>query len=167
MAILPLTQFPLAALRRAADAVSDATAPFIGALVRDLRETMLAANGIGLAAPQVGVALRVIVVKTDDGWLGLINPVIVESSHRWESGEEGCLSIPGVFGLVRRSFRIRVTARSPVGEPVRFATEGLLARVLQHEVDHLNGILFIDRLDRFTAGNDRLRELWRAVEPRG
>lgn len=134
----------------------------VARLVDDLQETMLLANGIGLAAPQVGLRQRVIVVRTETAVLGFINPVIVQSSRRKVTGEEGCLSIPGVFGLVKRPQKIRVEAKSATGETLEFTADGLFARVIQHEIDHLNGVLFIDRLQKLTAGEDRLRELWRA-----
>lgn len=122
------------------------------ALVDDMWETMYAAEGAGLAAPQVGVSLRVLVLDVPDGEEGergrmaLVNPRIVESSQRTERAPEGCLSIPGVSEVVQRAERVVVEGMDPSGEPVRQEAEGLLARVLQHEIDHLEGVLFIDRL---------------------
>ncbi len=161
MAVLPLTYYPAPLLRQVAARVTDVTAAAIQRLVLDLRETMLAAPGIGLAAPQVGTLQRVIVVSVEQGVLPLVNPEIVDVSRRVESGEEGCLSLPGVFGWVKRPWRIQVTALAPSGEPLQFTAEALVARIIQHEVDHLNGILFIDRTHKFTAGAAQLHELWR------
>lgn len=119
------------------------------ALVRDMFETMYDAEGIGLAGPQVGVERRVIVVDLrEEGStpLALINPRIVESATDTDKAEEGCLSIPGVAGVVERPITVVVEALSEGGEPVRIEADGLLARCLQHEVDHLDGVLFVDRL---------------------
>jgi peptide deformylase len=119
------------------------------ALVADMFETMYAAEGIGLAGPQVGVARRVLVVDIHDDAhprFALINPTIVEIGGEAEKAEEGCLSIPGVSALVERPARVVVEGLDPDGRPVRIDTDGLLARCLQHEIDHLNGVLFIDRL---------------------
>jgi peptide deformylase len=119
-------------------------------LVRDMTDTMYAARGIGLAAPQVGVNLRVIVIDvegTDGGRdpLKLINPRILFSEGR-EKGEEGCLSIPGVTAVVERPRNIKVQAEDPGGKRLELKAEGTLARVICHEVDHLDGILYLDRI---------------------
>ncbi len=120
-------------------------------LVADMFDTMYHAEGIGLAGPQVGVSRRVMVidVKDEDGGRrvhALVNPEIVESSRETEKDTEGCLSIPGIEERVDRPVRVTVEARSADGEELRIEAGGLLARALQHEVDHLDGILFIDRL---------------------
>lgn len=119
-------------------------------LVRDMFETMYAASGIGLAAPQVGVGKRVIVVdvspvEKEIAPLALVNPEIVERKGLVE-GTEGCLSIPGVEGIVPRAEYVLVRALDPQGQPIQIRAEGLLSRALQHEIDHLDGILFIDRI---------------------
>lgn len=122
----------------------------VRALVTDLVETMYEADGVGLAAPQVGVGLRVIVVDTREeegaGALALINPRIADASAETDRAEEGCLSIPGIADIVERPVRVVVEALDPDGEPVRIEADGLSARALQHEVDHLDGVLFLDRL---------------------
>jgi len=119
-------------------------------LVRDMFDTMYASKGIGLAAPQIGVGKRVIVVdispveeKVEP--LALVNPEIVEKQGRVE-GMEGCLSVPGVEGMVCRYEYVTVRGRNENGDPVTMEASGLMSRVLQHEIDHLDGILFIDRL---------------------
>ena len=117
----------------------------MSAFLVDMEETMLEKDGIGLAAPQIGVHKRVVVVNTKDGVVALINPKISKKSWRKESEEEGCLSLPGVFGFVKRSAKITFNARGYDGEKINFEAKGLFARVIQHEVDHLDGILFIDR----------------------
>jgi peptide deformylase len=127
----------------------------LGALVEDMLETMYYAEGIGLAAPQIGVSLRVCVLdlrEEDDpegGRWVLVNPVIAESSDEIDKAPEGCLSIPEMEDVVTRSARVTVRGFDVEGEPIEVAAEGLLARALQHEIDHLDGILFIDRLSAF------------------
>jgi peptide deformylase len=118
-------------------------------LIDDMLETMYDADGVGLAAPQVGVSRRVIVIdvrEPDVAPFGLVNPVIVERADEVERGEEGCLSIPGLRDIVERSAKVVVEGLDRDGLPRRIEAEGLLARALQHEVDHLDGILFIDRI---------------------
>ena len=124
-------------------------------LVDDLLETMHAARGVGLAANQVGVARRVAVVDVGDDDpppLVLINPVIVERDEESEVAEEGCLSIPDIFGDVRRAARVVVAALDRDGKPFRAAAEGYKARAIQHEIDHLDGILFLDHLSAVKRG---------------
>lgn len=161
MAQQKIFHYPHPILRRAADSVPDATAGVVQKLITDLCQTMVKNNGIGLAAQQIGVSLSVVVIQAADGIIGLINPKIVAYSRRFESNEEGCLSVPGVYGLVPRSKRVRVHARLPNGQEKTFTAVGLFARVLQHEVDHCHGVLFLDRVKKITSGADRLRELWR------
>ena len=119
-------------------------------LVTDLHDTMQAYRGIGLAANQVGVAQRVAIVdvpidEQSRAAYTLVNPVIVSRSGS-ESSEEGCLSIPGIYEDVSRSFTIHVRALDAQGAPVEFDADGYLARAIQHEIDHLDGVLFVDRL---------------------
>ena len=114
-------------------------------------ETMYDAEGVGLAAPQVGVSKRVLVVDVSTEEEGrqayaLINPVVVESGRETDKVVEGCLSIPGIEESVTRPKRVVVEALSEKAEPLRIEAGGLLSRALQHEVDHLDGVLFIDRL---------------------
>jgi peptide deformylase len=118
-------------------------------LIRDMFETMYAEEGVGLAAPQVGIGERVIVIDPQQDDLpafALINPEIVEASKETEKGEEGCLSIPGLRELVERSVSVMVRGLTPEGEARELNLEGLPARIIQHEVDHLDGVLFIDRV---------------------
>ena len=115
-------------------------------LIEDMLETMYEANGVGLAAPQVGILKRAVVVDVGEGGPGplkLINPEIVERSGV-QNGPEGCLSCPNMWGDVRRSQYVKVKATNPEGEEIIVEGEDFLARALQHEIDHLDGILFID-----------------------
>lgn len=124
-------------------------------LIRDMFETMRAASGVGLAAPQLGVGKRVIVVdispvEKEVAPLALVNPEIVESKGLAE-GTEGCLSLPGIEGVVPRAEFVLVKARDEQGRPVQLTAHGFLARALQHEIDHLDGVLFIDRIPAAAA----------------
>jgi len=115
--------------------------------VKDLYKTMHAFEGVGLAAPQVGIAKRIFVLQEPDGEpMCFVNPEILEMDGI-EEGEEGCLSMPGVYAKVPRATRILVRAQEPTGELFEMEAEDFLARIIQHETDHLNGILFPERLD--------------------
>ena len=116
-------------------------------LVKDLQDTMLDAPGAGLAAPQIGVGLRVFTYFVDDVLGHLINPRLALSDEV-QDGEEGCLSFPGVYYDTPRALRVVAKGQDQNGEPVVIEGSELLARCIQHETDHLNGILFIDRMDR-------------------
>lgn len=125
------------------------------ALVEDMLETMYYAEGIGLAAPQIGISRRVCVLdlqnedEPEAGRWVFVNPVVVESSKEEEKASEGCLSIPEMEDVVTRSARVTVRGFDAEGESIEVEAEGLLARALQHEIDHLDGVLFIDRLSAF------------------
>ena len=114
-------------------------------LIRDMADTMYHSNGVGLAAPQVGILKRVITIDIGDGLVSLINPEIIEQKGQ-QKDIEGCLSIPGIVGEVIRPNWVRVKGLNEKGECVELEREGLLARAFCHEIDHLDGILFIDRL---------------------
>ena len=124
-------------------------------LVADMLETMYYAEGIGLAAPQIGIALRVCVLDLRDeddpeaGRWVLVNPVVVESSDEKEKAPEGCLSIPEMEEVVTRAARVTVRGFDAEGQAIEVEADGLLSRALQHEIDHLDGTLFIDRLSTF------------------
>ncbi len=121
-------------------------------LIADMIETMRDANGIGLAAPQINRSIRLVVIALKDGALVLGNPAITRRSLRQTREEEGCLSVPGVFGNVRRHQKLTVKFLDRDGVPQTLTASGLFARVVQHEVDHLNGRLYIDRTRDFTKG---------------
>jgi len=121
-------------------------------LAEDMLDTMYRASGVGLAGPQIGVSERIIVLDpaaVEDGEpapLALVNPKVVEASRKMDRAPEGCLSIPGMEEIVERPSSVTVEAKTPHGDPVTIEATGLLSRVLQHEIDHLDGVLFIDRL---------------------
>lgn len=115
-------------------------------LIFDLVETMAKKDGIGLAAPQIGEPIRIVAIQNGENAIVLVNPKICGKSFSKVVMEEGCLSVPGVFGNVKRPKSIRVKAFNQEGKAVDFKADGLLARVIQHETDHLDGILFIDKM---------------------
>jgi peptide deformylase len=147
MAILPICHFPSdPVLRQKAKRVSRIDKS-IQRLIDDMIETMRQANGMGLAATQVGVPLRVAVLQIpDEEPMAIINPEIVKRDGEQEV-TEGCLSIPGYFGELKRSASVTVKGRDRQGKMIRIKATGLMAEALEHEIDHLNGILYIDHLD--------------------
>jgi peptide deformylase len=116
-------------------------------LVRDLTETLLDEGGAGLAAPQIGVGLRVFVFDVDETVGYLINPELAFPDDEEQDGPEGCLSIPGVYADTKRRQNVIATGVNEHGEPLQVVGAGLMARCVQHETDHLDGVLFLDRLD--------------------
>jgi len=152
MAILKIARMGHPALRRPAQPVADPTAPGIRQLVADMMETLADVGGRGLAAPQVHVPLRLVIFhvpeREDDlGPLSVLaNPVIEPLSDAMEDGWEGCLSVPGLRGVVPRHTRIRYSGIAPTGERIERVAEGFHARVVQHECDHLDGILYPMRM---------------------
>lgn len=143
MAVLDIKKQGDPVLRQKAKTVAQVDAR-IRRLLDDMVETMYSARGIGLAAPQVGISQRVIVVDIGDGPIRMVNPKIVRVGEEEEEATEGCLSIPGIIGEVWRAYDISVRGFDENGKPVKIDAEGLLARVFQHEIDHLDGKLFID-----------------------
>ncbi len=154
MALRQIVTVPHPVLRRRAIEVTD-FGPELQKLIDDMIDTMRDAPGVGLAAPQVNVAQRVIVVEYGDEEAGIphqlyavVNPRIVRFSKETEIGTEGCLSVPNVIGEVERAFSIELRGFDRHGKPLHLKPEGWLARIFQHEIDHLNGVLFTDRAVR-------------------
>ena len=116
----------------------------LGILIDDMYDTMLKHDGVGLAAPQVGILKRVVVVDVGDGLVELVNPVLVSSSGE-QDGDEGCLSVPGMFGEVVRPMHVTVKAKDRYGDEHEYEVSELAARAFCHEMDHLEGVLFIDK----------------------
>jgi peptide deformylase len=148
--VLKILKYGEPVLEKSADAVGNFDTPDLKQLIEDMFETMYAAKGVGLAAPQIGMSQRVTVIDISVGEdeskkLVLINPEIV-SREGTQVGEEGCLSIPGFREPVTRANKVTVKAHNEKGEPFEISGEELLARALQHEIDHLNGKLFINHL---------------------
>jgi len=147
MAILEIKEYGEPDLREKALPVKEIT-PEILNLIKDMAETMYTASGVGLAASQVGVLKRIILVDgEEDELIVLINPVIIKSEGEVVE-EEGCLSVPDIYSQVKRSSKVTIKALNENGDLIEITKEGLTARALQHEIDHLDGILFIDRIGR-------------------
>lgn len=148
MAIRKILTMEQPVLRARAKKVSRFDA-YLEKLVHDMWETMYEAPGVGLAAPQVGESIRVLVAEFEENRVALVNPEILKRSEEMLLGTEGCLSIPGLVGEdVPRHAEITVKGRDPKGKEIRLKAEGWWARVLQHEIDHLDGVLFIDRIPK-------------------
>jgi len=152
MALLPILTLPNPQLRQRSADVDPKylKTPEFQVWLDDLIETMWKADGVGIAAPQVGSPIRVFVAVDGKTPHVVVNPVMTGKSWRMEDGEEGCLSVPGKYGIVRRyrTFKIKCLDRN--GEKVVHEPTGFFARVLQHELDHLDGVLFIDRAKKLT-----------------
>jgi peptide deformylase len=156
MAVLPIRVVPDPVLRQKSKRVRTIDGS-IHKLIENMRETMHAAPGVGLAAPQVGALLRVIVIGLpEEEDFALINPQVVKKNGE-RVVSEGCLSIPGYVGELKRAVTVTVKGRDPTGKEVRIKAEELLAQALEHEIDHLNGVLYIDYLEN--------QEKLRKVEP--
>jgi peptide deformylase len=158
---MDILEHPNPALKQPAAPVDPVTDAELPRLVRAMVQAMHDAPGVGLAATQVGVQKRVIVFDVDDAVVALCNPTIVESSEDSEVDDEGCLSLPGITVPVERALSCVCEALDLAGKPVRITAEGFIARVLQHETDHLNGILIIDRAssEERRAAMRRYREM--------
>jgi len=143
LAVYKIVEIGTGILKEKARAVPKIT-PNIHKLLDNMADTMYSSNGVGLAAPQIGVSKRVVVVHSREGLIELINPEIVHTAGE-DVDVEGCLSIPGVFGDVRRAYTVEVVGLNRQGETVQIGAEGFLARILQHEIDHLEGILFVEK----------------------
>ncbi|MBD5113763.1 MAG: peptide deformylase [Ruminococcaceae bacterium] len=122
-------------------------------LLDDMYETMTAANGVGLAAPQVGILKRVVVIDVGDGRIELINPVITAAKGK-NRDKEGCLSSPNLWGYVERPAKVKVTAKNRYGKEIKLEGTDLLARAFCHEIDHLNGIIFTDIADEMIDNDE-------------
>jgi len=160
MAILKVLAVPEPILRQKSKRVKNIDGS-VRKLAADMIETMHAVSGVGLAAPQVGVPLRVIVIgMPEEEDIVLINPEIVRrAGERWVT--EGCLSVPGYFGEIQRAQRVTAKGKDLSGKEIRVKAEELLAQALEHEIDHLNGVLYIDHLE----SKDRLYKVEPEVTP--
>jgi peptide deformylase len=145
MAVRPILVVGIPVLRQKAKRVTQFDKQ-LHKLIDDMIETMRAAPGVGLAGPQVGVPLRLAVIEVDDKVTVIANPEIVKRSGE-EDLDEGCLSVPGYWGRVRRAEKVVVKAKNRDGKDVRVSADGLFAQALQHEIDHLDGMLYIDRME--------------------
>jgi len=158
--MLKIAKFPEKILRQKAKDISEFDAN-LEKLAEEMAKVMYADDGIGLAAPQVSVSVRLMVVGNNDrlSYQVYVNPEITFSSEEMTVTDEGCLSLPGIFGLVSRPKKIHIKYQDLKGRKHGEKIKGMLAVILQHEIDHLNGVLFIDRAEKITQGQDVLDKL--------
>ena len=131
-------------------------------LIADMFDTVEKANGIGLAAPQVGKSVRIIVINLSHlgmPMFAVINPKVIKASRKKTIMEEGCLSIPGVYGEVERPEVVSISGYDFKGNHVEFEAKGLLSKALQHEIDHTNGVLIVDKIITYTEGKERVEKI--------
>jgi peptide deformylase len=154
MAILPIVMHPNAILEKECEKVTDFDKK-LKKLLANMYETMVEADGVGLAAPQVGVDLQVAIVDIgdDSGTVELINPEVIEVDGS-QTDLEGCLSFPGLYGEVTRPYSIRVRTQDRKGRKIEFQAQDFLARAIQHEIDHLNGILFTSKVEKYITEDE-------------
>jgi len=157
VSVTPIRLFGDPVLRSPADPVVDFDKE-LRVLVADMTETLLDAGGAGLAAPQVGVSLRVFVFDVDDVGGHLVNPVLHFPDEEEQDGQEGCLSIPGLYYDTKRRMNVIAKGFNEYGDPMQIVGAGMMARCVQHETDHLDGVLFLDRLDPATR-KQAMREI--------
>jgi peptide deformylase len=157
--ILPITKLPSAILRQETKTVTFPLPKDVRRLIKDMLQTVKKADGIGLAAPQVSQSFNLAIVYLEDSGVpafALINPVITNHSKEQVEIEEGCLSMPGVFGMVKRPKKISIEAYDLEGKKISLTDDGWIARVMQHEIDHLHGTLIIDKFEKITRGEELL-----------
>jgi peptide deformylase len=159
--------YPNEILRKPAERVDFPLSKEIVKLTKDMIDTVRASDGVGLAAPQVGKSVRLVVINLEKNGLppfALYNPKITSKSFKKTEVEEGCLSLPEVFGMVKRPIKVTVEAQNAEGKKIKFTDNGWVARVAQHEIDHTNGVLIIDYIKKFTQGLE-IVEKWKVQNP--
>jgi peptide deformylase len=159
--ILPILKFPNKILRTSAKEIIFPLSKEIIKLARDMADTVRAADGIGLAAPQVGKSVRLAVINLEKHGIDLFplfNPKILKRSFKKEEVEEGCLSLPGIFGFVKRPKKVKIETQNIDGKKIVFEDDGWISRVIQHELDHVDGKLIIDHIKKFTQGKDIVKQ---------
>ena len=159
MSVLKIEKFNSKVLRKKADLVKDED---LKEIVSNMAETMKESNGIGLAAPQIGISKQIIVIQPDpesQSVLSLINPKIISKGKERREAEEGCLSFPNIYLMIKRFEEIEVEALNMERKKIRFKANRLLARVLQHEIDHINGVVFMNRLSFYDKVKFKLKHL--------
>ena len=163
--MLKIIEYPNIILRKTAQAVTSFDAQ-LKEIAKEMYNIMLTDDGIGLAGPQVNINQRIIIIGKLDAkeYTVYLNPEITYFSKDKEIGEEGCLSLPHIFGLVKRSKKIHLKYYDLEGNKIKEKIKGLKATVIQHEIDHLNGILFIDKAEEITRGQDLLDKLKSKLE---
>jgi peptide deformylase len=156
--MLKIITHPNPFLRQKSLSVIDVFDEEIKKLIPQMIETMVKQDGVGLAAPQIGKSIQLIVIYFKESTLVIINPKIIKKSFSKVWGEEGCLSVPDKFGEVKRHKKITIIYTNENGQKQQLAAKDMLARVIQHEIDHLNGILFIDKARKIQTINPQIHE---------
>lgn len=159
--VLPILTYPNKILRDPTEPVVFPLSSEMKKLTRDMIETVKAADGIGLAAPQVGRSVKLVVINLEQSGVApfaLYNPRVVSRGFKKVEVEEGCLSIPHVFGMVKRPAKVTIQAQNAKGESVAFSDDAWVSRVAQHEIDHINGVLIIDLIKNYTQGEDIVKD---------
>ncbi len=156
---MQIVKYPNKILRKKLEIFSDFHNPELPQIAKDLFEKMKSSDGVGLAGNQVGSEIRFVAVDTKSGDSVFFNPKIIKHSFLKQRSEEGCLSFPGIFGFVSRYRNITIEYQDINGAVKQIKARGLLSYVFQHEIDHINGIVFIDKIKKFTAGKDKLAQL--------
>lgn len=156
--MLPLFTLPNPILKKVAENVKFPVDSVFRKFVKEMFTAMKHYDGIGLAAPQVGKSIQLMVINTPQKPTAFINPIIIKKSWKKTEAEEGCLSVPNVYGLVKRPKRILAKYFNLEGVKHEEWLDGMIARVYQHEIDHLNGILFVDRTKKITQGKELLSD---------
>ncbi len=156
--------YPDPVLREKAESVTEINEE-INELIDEMADLMYQDDGVGLAANQAGVAKQIIVIDAGEGFKSLINPVVIDISDKEESLEEGCLSLPGIRITISRPVNIKVSALNQNSSEIEIEAEGLIARILQHEIDHINGIMIIDHASSIQRGllRSRLKKMEKNV----
>ncbi|CAG9619760.1 peptide deformylase [Sutcliffiella rhizosphaerae] len=154
MSILNIVKYPAEVLEQKCDSVTVFDKRLVR-LITNMYDTMLEADGVGLAAPQIGIAKRIAIVEADEkyGKIEMINPEIIELAGE-QTGPEGCLSFPGLYGEVSRPNYVKIRAQNRKGKWYELEAKGFLARAIQHEMDHLNGVLFTSKVIRYYEENE-------------
>lgn len=156
---LKIISYPHKILRSNLKKVDNFNDPQLIKIIKEMKKAMIKYDGIGLAANQVNLNMRLIIVNTKQGPTAFINPYIKKKSLLKQKFDEGCLSFPEITGWVSRSKKITLEYQDENGKKKKMNTQNLMATVFQHEIDHINGIVFTDRIKKFTAGEDKFNEL--------
>lgn len=155
--VLPILTYPNKVLRAPTEPVKFPLSKELVKLTKDMMDTVRKADGIGLAAPQIGKSVKLIVVNLEKNGvpiMALYNPKVTSKGFKKIEIEEGCLSIPQVFGLVKRPVKVTIEAQNSKGAKIKFTDKAWVSRVVQHEIDHINGVLIIDLIKKYTQGEE-------------
>lgn len=166
--VLPILKYPNKILRQPTEPVTFPLSPAIKKLTKDMIETVKKADGIGLAAPQVGKSVKLVIINLEKNGIPLFpmyNPKVIAKSFKKLSLEEGCLSIPKVFGMVLRPKKVTIEAQNMEGQTIRISDDGWVSRVAQHEIDHINGRLIIDLIKKYSQGEE-IVNAWKKLTDR-